>query len=164
MGIIELVTSGGVTGLLGGVISQVFSYMQYGRKIEEKKLDLSHEVRLHKLNLQAEQEETERELMIVEQGANKEVAIAAYKHDTDTGTPSLWVTNVIKLMRPGLSLFLVLTTVLLFFTTTIVGLQVLIAQAIVFCTISVVTFWFGDRTIAKNIQKYQENNRLPWQS
>jgi hypothetical protein len=161
MEILTILFGGGATGLLGTLLSQVFSWCNKKQQLQELSLTFEHEIRLQEMQLKSLRQETEREIFIAETTANSEALQGAYAHDTNVGKPSTWVVDAIKLFRPTITLILVLLTGAIYFTTNNLMIQATIVDAIIFCTIAAMTFWFGDRSIAKNVMS-NRNSTLPW--
>ena len=149
IGFLGTIITGGATGLLGTVIGGVARY--FGAKQEEgfKQSERKHEYRLHELNMQAGAAETERELLVTEATTSADLKMASYAHDTGVGRASRWVINILRLVRPGLTAGLMGMTGVLWVQSDPAGMGIEIrpevAHAIIYLTVTAVTWWFGDR-------------------
>jgi hypothetical protein len=142
------VLSGGATGLLGSIFGKLFSFVDYF--VEEKKTSNDHARTLELLELQNRigAEESERELAIAESVAASDLRMASYGHDSSMGTRSLWVVDLLSLVRPILTFGLVLLVAVLYFQADAGGKATIEASVIFLCS-SAVTWWFGDRALRK---------------
>ena len=132
--------SGGATGLLGTLIGRVVGFYENKQKFQ-------HELKLLELQAKIGKEEAEHELAVAEAKAAADLRVASYRHDTDTGQGSLWVTNTLRLIRPALTIVLVLAVIMLWFTAEQfeVDIRTQVVVAIIYLATSAVTWWFGDR-------------------
>lgn len=161
MDVLSLLFGGGATGLLGTIVSQVFIMLGAEQARKDKKLSYAHEITLQQMQLTSLKSETERDVLIAEQVQATAALQGAYAHDMAYGTPTTpWVQDALKLFRPIITLVLVLLTGSIYFYTESQHIELTIVDSIIFCTISAMTFWFGDRTISKNVE---DNRKLPWQ-
>lgn len=160
MGIIELLLGGGATGLLGTVVSQILSIFTAAEARKSKLLEFEHEIRLQEMQLASLKEETEREVLIAESVEAGKGYAAALQHDASFGETDKWVNNLRALFRPSITALLVLLTATIYFTTSDNLIERTVTDAIIFSTIAAISFWFADRSIAKNVANYR---KLPWQ-
>jgi len=141
------IATGGVSGLLGSVISKGFSI--FDNMQQEKKNQKDHErtMEMHRLDNELRTEERENELAIAEISAAADMRMAAYEHDASMGKPSKWCTNILRLVRPILTFGLIVLTAIIYFSATQAG-KIEIEVAVVFMLGASVAFWFGDRSMA----------------
>lgn len=147
--------SGGLFGLLGTALGRVAGYFERKQQnaFEEKKWQFQarewdndrnvekHEVKLHELNLKAKHEENEMLIMrTAEEGSWKGLG-ASIQHDLKTGIASQWVINILRLVRPVITLLLWLITAWIFSKTQ----SGEITKALVFAATASTLWWFGDR-------------------
>ena len=144
--LIGTVLTGGATGVIGSVIGKLFGFVDYW--VEEKKADKDHIRTIEMLRLQNEigAEENERELAMAEANADANMRMASYSHDSMAGTSSLWVANVLRLVRPTLTVGLIILVGILYFGADIGG-KATIEASVVYMSSSAVLWWFGDRAM-----------------
>lgn len=155
MDLINVIFGGGITGLFGTIVSQLFSIWKSAEDRKTHALDLAHEITLQQMQLESLKQETEREVYIT----GNQALTQAYEHDASYGTPSEKVVNVLRLFRPCITVLLILLTASIYFTTTSGAIQLTVVDAIIYSTISAITFWFADRSISKSVQS---SKSLPW--
>lgn len=132
--------SGGATGLLGTLIGRIVSFYETKQKFQQ-------ELKLLELQAKIGAEEGERELAIAQAKAASDLRVSSYAHDSETGQGSQWVTNTLRLIRPALTLMLVMAVIMLWFTAEQfeVDIRTQVVVAIIYLATSAVTWWFGDR-------------------
>lgn len=155
---LELLLSGGATGILGSLFTSVMGVVKMWQEREDKKLQYAHEVRLQEMQLESMKAETERELLIAEQHASSAAMTASIQHDSGLEGVSGWVKDFRASFRPFATLFLMVLTALIFFSTDDVTLRHMVTEAVIFCTIAAISWWFGSRGIEKMVKP-----KLPWQ-
>jgi len=140
--------TGGVTGIIGSIIGKAFSFLDYW--VEEKKSNNEHERTIALLELQNKlgAEESERELALAESNAATDVRVASYGHDSSVGHGSPWVIDVLRLIRPLLTISLIFFVGILYFKAVPDGKATIEASVIYMCS-SAVLWWFGDRALRK---------------
>jgi hypothetical protein len=132
--------SGGATGILGTLIGRIVGFYETKQKYEQ-------ELKLLELQAKINAEESERELAIAQAKAASDLRVASYQHDTGTGQGSQWVTNTLRLIRPALTIVLVIAVIMLWFTAEQfeADIRTQVVVAIIYLATSAVTWWFGDR-------------------
>ena len=142
------VLTGGATGIIGTVLGKAFSFLDYW--IDEKKADSEHERTLALLELQNKigAEETEREMAVADAKYAADQRVAAYHHDASVGVSSTWVVDILRLVRPALTLLLILMVGYLYTQSVEAGRATIEASVIYMCS-SAVLWWFGDRAMRK---------------
>jgi len=142
------VLTGGATGIIGSVLGKAFSFLDYW--IDEKKADSEHERTLALLELQNKigAEETEREMAVADAKYAADQRVAAYHHDASVGVSSTWVVDILRLVRPALTLLLILMVGYLYTQSVEAGRATIEASVIYMCS-SAVLWWFGDRAMRK---------------
>ena len=75
------------------------------------------------------------------------VKIAAYGLFRDVEVPYPWVAAIFRLIRPVLTILLVIIVWHIFSTTDDLGQQETIIQSVVYMASTAVLFWFGDRAM-----------------
>lgn len=140
---------GVLSGGLGSWINKVIG-------IYEKDQDYKHEYRLHELQMQARQAETENELAIVQEESFATMREASYEHDIVVGQTSLWVNNTLRMVRPVLTVFLIFLVGAIWFSIADgdAALQTQIVEGVLFMASVALAWWFGDRA--------PHSKKLPW--
>lgn len=135
---------GGATGILGTVVGKVAGFFEAKQKLELTREEFKHELALQELNIQARSAEMESEQIIAEAATFATTRQASYDHDSAYGKPYRWVVTLLRLIRPLLTLSLIVLTGILFFQLGQEG-QADIASQVIFLTGMAVSWWFGDR-------------------
>ena len=146
--LISTALTGGVTGVVGSVIGKAFSFLDAWQ--EEKKATNEHERTVALLELQNKfgSEESEREMAIAQSKVDADSRMASYSHDSMAGTGSLWVVDLLRLVRPVLTFSLIVLVGMLYFSSDAGGKATIEASVIFMCS-SAVLWWFGDRALRK---------------
>lgn len=123
--------------LMGAAIGAAGSFINTGLSIWREKQ-------------QAEIEAKKRsdELEIAKLNASKDTQIASYKHDTEGGQASLWVVNLLRLVRPAITFYSLALITLFWFSADIVNRGVIIESVLDVASMSV-AWWFGDRCVGR---------------
>ncbi|TAE35080.1 MAG: hypothetical protein EAY65_00100 [Alphaproteobacteria bacterium] len=137
---------GVLAGGLGSWVSKIIG-------LYEKKQDYEHELKLHELQMRVRQHETERELAIAETQAYSAMREASYSHDSATSTTSQWVNDVLRLVRPFLTLLLILLVWAIWISAQSsvnshlwgAGIHQKIVEGVLFMASAAFAWWFGDR-------------------
>jgi hypothetical protein len=142
------VLTGGVTGIIGSVIGKAFSFLDAWQ--EEKKATNEHGRTLELLELQNKigAEENEREMAITQSKIDADSRVASYSHDSMAGTGSIWVIDLLRLVRPVLTFSLIILVGILYFKAIPAGRATIEASVIYLCSSSCL-WWFGDRAMRK---------------
>jgi len=135
--LISTVLTGGATGIIGSVLGKAFSFIDAWQ--EEKKAGADHQRTLEMLKLQGEMKSDE---------AENEMRIASYGHDTGIGTASLFVINILRLVRPVLTFTLILLVGILYFQADVGG-KATIEASVIFMASTATLWWFGERSLRK---------------
>ena len=135
---------GGATGILGTVVGKVAGYFEAKQKLELTREEFKQELALQELNIQARAAEMENEQVIAEAATFATTRQASYDHDNQYGTPYRCVITLLRLIRPLLTLSLIVLTGILFFQLSAEGQDEIAAQ-VIFLTGMAVSWWFGDR-------------------
>lgn len=130
---------GGATGLLGSMFSRVFGYFeqrQTQRFILEK----------YRLDAEERAKERESERLIAESSEAADMLTASFRHDASYGQGSQWVVNLLRLVRPCLTLLLWLLVALIWLTLEAeYDYQGQILSTILYCATAATLWWFGTR-------------------
>lgn len=145
IGVLTSIFGGPLIGVLGSVVSGVMGYFERKQQIEADKARYSHELHLQELNVKARGEEMEHEAAIATMTADSANLVASYQHDTGGGQASTWVVNVLRLVRPALTIGLVgIVAYMVVFKVAGVEMQP-VAMKILFLAEVAVSWWFADR-------------------
>ena len=134
--ILSLLT-GGATGIFGSLLGRVAEFFEKAQVQKFRQEEWGHERVLIEMQLRGREAEWEHESAIAEADAAARMRDASYRHDTAAGRGSQWVVNVLRLVRPTLTLA----------DTTVDGesLRGRIVSATLYLATAAVTWWFGDR-------------------
>ncbi|MGJ8563287.1 MAG: hypothetical protein ACSHXY_07010 [Alphaproteobacteria bacterium] len=133
--------AGGVFGILGTALGRAAGFFERGQSFKQEQARWSHELKLHELQMQARSQETEMELALAAQAGSWKGLEASIKADTALGGSSQWVVNILRLVRPALTLTLWVITAAIFVVTQ----ESAIVEAAVFAATAATLWWFGDR-------------------
>ncbi len=133
--------AGGVFGIVGTALGRFAAYFEQKQSFKQEEKRWGHELKLHELQMKADKQETEMELALAAQRGSWEGLKTSIEADSHIGIASQWVINVLRLVRPTLTLLLWLITGWIFSRTQ----NVEIASAAVFAATAATLWWFGDR-------------------
>lgn len=147
--ILGTVLTGGATGVIGSIIGKAFGFIENWQKEKFAKNEHERTMDMHKLQheIRAAELEQERDIVLEEAAAN--LREASYRHDQSIGKSSIWVNNILRLVRPVL-------------TAMLIGLvgwfyidgdgddadKSTIVNSIIYMASSAVLWWFGDRAMS----------------
>ncbi len=138
-------TAGGVFGIIGTALGRIASYFERKQAYEQEQKRWGHELKLHELQMQANQQESEMELAIEAQKGSWSGLRDSLLADANIGKASQWVINILRLVRPCLTLLLWMISAWVFSLTGDAD----IANAAVFAATAATLWWFGDRAPRK---------------
>ncbi len=133
--------AGGVFGIIGTALGRVAGYFERKQTFLQEEKRWGHELKLHELQMKASKQETEMELAIGAQKGSWDGLKASLIADANIGIAAQWVINILRLVRPSLTLLLWLITAWIFAKTQDGD----IANAAVFAATAATLWWFGDR-------------------
>lgn len=146
-----------IEALLGVITGGAGSWISKGLGIWEKKQEHEHELRLLDIQRKMRQSETESEMAIAQEAAFADMRQASYQHDMSAGDTSRWVRNTLRMVRPVLTLLLIVLVCVIWMTIgkedAVVKLQII--DGVLFMASAALAWWFGDRAPA--------SKKLPWQ-
>lgn len=149
-GAIDILTSGGLTGIVTGGIGAYTKIQEKKLEFEHRKFEMKYEVQMHQLQFQSDKYLADKELLISKQQGEDQAfdsAINAEARLNDHGLP--WYVRAIRtLFRPGLTMFLWVGTLVMAFsglpvTTITQGIALTFQQGASAAT----GFWFGSRAV-----------------
>ena len=145
-----------ITTILGALVGGSGSALSKWLGMKEKKLFFEHEIKLLEMQRLANQSETENELAIAREESFATMRKSSYEHDMATTQTSLWVNNIIRLVRPALTLLLILLVWVIWMTIAVNNqfLQNQIVDGVLFMSSAALAWWFGDRA--------PHSKKLPW--
>lgn len=135
--------TGGVFGLIGTIMGRAASYFERKLAFTQEQARWLHEYKLHELQMQARQQETELELALAAQAGSWRGLETSIRAEAAIGRASQWVINLLRLVRPFLTLLLWLITAWIFYMTK----NGAIVEAAVFAASAATLWWFGDRAV-----------------
>ncbi len=143
------VLTGGATGILGSLLSSGLKFLDLWA--QEKKADGDHKrtMEMHRLQAELKAEDDERALEAMQAQAAADLKTASYQHDMSLGKSSRWVTDILRLIRPALTLILVALIGVIYWTVADFAMQQEIVSSTLYMASTAVLWWFGDRAVRK---------------
>lgn len=138
--------AGGLFGIVGTAIGRIAGYFERKQQHIQERARWGHEYKLHELNMQARHQETELELALTAQQGSWAGLEASLKAEAALGAASQWVVNILRLVRPFITLLLWIITAAIFLLTK----DKAITDAAVFAATAATLWWFGDRAPKTN--------------
>jgi len=126
----------------------VAGYFERKQVHKQEQARWGHEYKLYELNMQARHQETELEIALTAQQGSWKGLEASIKAEAAIGKASLWVINVLRLVRPSITILLWVIATLIFFQTR----DSAIIDAAVFAATAATLWWFGDRAPKPNLR------------
>ena len=135
---------GGATGLFGSIVGKVFGWLETREKRKNMALEFTHELAILEAQGRIHADELEAESVIVQNKVAGAVRKESYRHDISSGTTYMWVSSVLRRVRPTLTVMLIGLTASIVWTweSTMV---IEIANQCVYLTGMSIAWWFGDR-------------------
>lgn len=133
--------AGGVFGLIGTTLGRIAGFFERRDQNKHETARWGHEYRLHELAMKSRAQESEIELELAAQVGSWHGLAASIQADASIGVGSQWVVNMLRLVRPLLTIMLWLITAGIFMQTQ----NQAIAEAAVFAATAATLWWFGDR-------------------
>ena len=146
-GVISSVLTGGATGLIGSLLSKGIGIFEASQRRKDKALEYEQELKLLDKQAALKTAETGNELAIANAETAASLREASYSHDSSMGKPHRWVVDVLRLVRPVLTAFLLILVGGIYFTTNDFAMKAGVIDSVLFMTSSAVTWWFGDRSL-----------------
>jgi hypothetical protein len=147
LGLIGSVLTGGATGLVGSLLSKGIGLFEAHQKRKDRELDFAHELKLLDKQAELRTAETENELAIANAETAASLREASYAHDSSMGRPHRWVVDLLRLVRPTLTVFLLALVAGIYFSTEDFAMKAGVIESVLFMASSAVTWWFGDRSL-----------------
>ena len=151
--ILDSVASGGILGLIGSLFGKGFHIFEMKEAAKEKIAEREHELKLLEIESKRKVAEMEIEERIAANNVSSSVQEASYTHDTDSGPASQWVINILRLVRPGITVMTLFLSTAMIYTqsATIYRIDPEMVEQMFGLTTLCVTWWFGSRSIEKKI-------------
>lgn len=139
--------SGGLLGLLGSLCNKGFTLLDKVSQTKLRQQEQDFELKKIRLEHQLQQALSTDHVERVNYRTRSSIREASYQHDIGGGKESRWVVNVVRLVRPLLTVGLVILTAFIWYTAGYqdLALRQTVVDAILFCTTAAMTWWFGDR-------------------
>jgi hypothetical protein len=133
------ILGGGATGLLGTMFDRMFIFFE---KKEERKFIIEK----YQLDSQERAKERESEVAIAENSVASQMMIESYNHDSNIGVADRWVINILRLIRPVITLFLWFLVALIWLTVEEqYNFKGQIISTVLYCATAATLWWFGSR-------------------
>ena len=145
LGLLGPALFGAGTGGIGLLFSGVAKAFNWYAEAKEKDAEHRRVIELTELNANIRDREFENERQIEADRAATELRSASYAHDSSSGKASKWVVDTLRLVRPVLTLGLIVLLGIIYFTVADLGARAEIVSAVIYMAVSSVTWWFGDR-------------------
>lgn len=143
MEILTMLLTGSATGLLGSFLSFGKSFVDGWQRRLDKREERTHELKLLEMQARAKSEE-----------AADSLRESSYTHDNLTGAGSQWLINLLRLVRPILTVALLGAVITIWFTMPEeLELRFKIVDFVVYAAMTAITWWFGDRVPKKYSQR-----------
>lgn len=152
-GLITSVLTGGATGLVGSLLSKGIGLFEATQKRKDRALEYEQELKLLDRQAVLRKAESESELAIADAETTGSLREASYRHDSSLGNPHRWVVDVLRLVRPALTLLLLVLVGIIYASTNDLALVAGITDSVLFVFSSAMTWWFGDRSLNKSAGK-----------
>ena len=138
--ILIAVFGGGATGLFSSMFHRVFKYFE--NKQQQKFI-----LEKYRLDAELRAKEAEREAEIAETTYQHQSLIASYNHDTGTGMASKWVINILRLIRPTITLLLWGLVAMIWLSTDnqSTDFKAQVISTVMYCATAATLWWFGSR-------------------
>lgn len=143
-GILGSFLAGAGGALINKVLGMADDYLKHKRELEAAVLDRAHELKVVELDMAARMAEYDHEVDVVNRESASKAQVGSYEHAASIKTSYAWVDAVRALVRPVLTLLLVVYLLVIYLTaeaTTVSALSV----AIVELAFLAVGWWFGGR-------------------
>jgi len=138
--------AGGLFGIIGSTLGRFAGYFEQRQQYVQERARWGHEYKLHELNMQSRHQETELELALTAQQGSWTGLEASLKAEAALGKASQWVINILRLVRPAITLLLWIITTMIFLKTE----DRAIVDAALFAATAATLWWFGDRAPKPN--------------
>lgn len=144
-GILGSFLAGAGGALINKVLGMADDHLKHKRELEAAVLDRAHELKVVELDMSARMAQYDHEVDVVDRESASKARTGSYKHATSIRPSYPWVDAVRALVRPTLTLMLVVYLIVIYLTAEAMTVNALSA-AIVELSFLAVGWWFGGRT------------------
>jgi len=144
-GILGSFLAGAGGALINKVLGMADDHLKHKRELEAAVLDRAHELKVVELDMSARMAQYDHEVDVVERESASKALTGSYSHASSIRSSYPWVDAVRALVRPTLTLVLVVYLIVIYLTAEEMTVSALSA-AIVELTFLAVGWWFGGRT------------------
>lgn len=142
--LIGAAAGGGIFGLIGTFAGRALNIWERREDRADRRIQNAHELVLIDAQSRLRAQETEGEIVRLQTQGSYTGLAESLRHDASIGETSKWVNNIRSLVRPTMTLALGSLLGALAFVG--VGeMQMTAVEAVVFSSVTAVTWWFGDR-------------------
>ncbi len=146
---------GGLFGLIGASLNRVFSFIERWQTHKYKLAEWQHELKLYELQRKIRQEEIEQEILLTKEEGSWQGLRESIRAEAEIGNSYLWVNAIRALIRPALTLLLLLISAGIWFYSKDQALL----QTLSFNSSAVILWWFGDRAQRRNQTPHQPETK-----
>lgn len=129
---------GAVAGVAASAIGRVGSYF-------ERKQEIAAEERKRQDDMAMAKLQVDGQTAVADLNSYTALRAASYAQDAALGVPDTWVVDILRLVRPFITIYALFLETVLFFMTQDAEIKKLIVAAILETSAMTVTWWFGDR-------------------
>ena len=144
------VLTGGATGIIGTILGKGIAIFEGYQKEKATHAEHLRTMEMHRLQHELKSQELESERLIVQEQAASDLRRASYVHDSSAGNSDTWVVNILRLVRPFITLLLIILVAILYFSNATEINRIEIVHSLIYMASSATLWWFGDRTLRNN--------------
>lgn len=140
---------GALVGLAGSAINRVAAYAEKKQEIKADEARREHEFRMATAQYQMQKEAAETQ-------AATDLRTASYKHDSDAVGASQWVINVVRMVRPIVTMYALIFETIIWVAllqSNNEKLQEMVVLAVLDTAACAITWWFGDRSPTMQLRR-----------
>ena len=143
-GILGSFLAGAGGALINKILGMADDHLKHRRELEAAVLDRAHELKVVELDMSARMAQYSHEIDVVDRESASKARTGSYSHATSIRASYPWVDAVRALVRPTLTLMLVLYLIVIYLTAEAATVSAL-SVAIIELTFLAVGWWFGGR-------------------
>ena len=136
------VITGGAGGLIGSVVSKILGIWEARERRRDRMIEFEHEIKRYELQAKMRRAEMESDQAIAETYAWGDARTASYSHDSSYGVN--WLTPYMRLVRPILTIALIIVCFVIFLTSD-EATRYTLANQMIFLLSMAIAWWFGER-------------------
>lgn len=130
--------AGAVAGVVGSGIGRVGAYF-------ERKQEIAAESAKRKDDMELAKIQTDGQTAVADLNTYTALRKASYDQDMALGTPDTWVVDVLRLIRPVITVYALILETAIYCTSSDEGVKRMLVTAVVETASMTITWWFGDR-------------------